>query len=120
MLNRNNDTNRIKSVVNKIVLKRNKTEIALNLPQHNVEYVHVKFDEAEKRVYDLLKSESQRAYDDAVTGGDKLRSMQDVLWLLCRLRQMCCHPTLTKCEAMFTEQARILSLVTKAVSAAAR
>ncbi|AUR45128.1 global transactivator protein [Spilosoma obliqua nucleopolyhedrosis virus] len=107
MLNRNNDTNRIKSVVNKIVLKRNKTEIALNLPQHNVEYVHVKFDEAEKRVYDLLKSESQRAYDDAVTGGDKLRSMQDVLWLLCRLRQMCCHPTLTKCEAMFTEQARI-------------
>ncbi|AAD10317.1 global transactivator [Choristoneura fumiferana multiple nucleopolyhedrovirus] len=107
MLNRNNDTNRIKSVVNKIVLKRKKTEVTLDIPQHSVEYVHVKFDEAEKHVYDSLKNESQRAYDDAVAGGDKLRSMQDVLWLLCRLRQMCCHPALTKCSAMFKEHARI-------------
>ncbi|AAQ91650.1 global transactivator-like protein [Choristoneura fumiferana DEF multiple nucleopolyhedrovirus] len=108
MLNRNNDTNRIKSVVKKIVLKRSKAEIALDIPEHSVEYVPVRFDEEEKIVYDKLKSESQRAYDDAVAGGgDKTRNMQDVLWLLCRLRQMCCHPALTKCAHMFADQATI-------------
>ncbi|AAC59046.1 global transactivator [Orgyia pseudotsugata multiple nucleopolyhedrovirus] len=107
MLNRNNDTNRIKSVVNKIVLKRNKAEIALDIPQHDVQDVHVRFDEAEARVYNELKSASQRAYDDAVASADKAGGMQDVLWLLCRLRQVCCHPALTKCAAMFPEHAHI-------------
>lgn len=109
MLNQNNNnTNRIKSVVNKIVLKRNKAEIALDIPQHNVKYIYVKFDEVEKRVYDLLKNESKRAYDSAVAttaggGGDKINNMQYVLWLLCRLRQMCCHPALAKCANMLQE-----------------
>ncbi|QDL57057.1 GTA [Dione juno nucleopolyhedrovirus] len=107
MLNRNNDTNRIKSVVNKIVLKRSKADIALGIPQHSVEYVHVKLDEAEKRVYDSLKDKSQRAYDAAMAGGDRANNMQNVRCLLCRLRQMCCHPALTKCADMFSEHAHI-------------
>jgi transcription termination factor 2 len=107
LLNRNNDTNRIKSVMNKIVLKRSKAEIALDIPEHSVKYVHVRFDEAEKIVYDKLKNESQLAYDNAIAGNDRTRSMQDVLWMLCRLRQMCCHPALTKCAHLFADHAPI-------------
>ncbi|AAK85603.1 GTA [Epiphyas postvittana nucleopolyhedrovirus] len=108
MLNRNNDTNHIKSVMSKIVLKRNKSEIALDIPENSVQYVYVTFNETEKQVYDILKSKSQKAFDVAVeTDGKDLNSMQDVLSLLCRLRQMCCHPALTKCAHMFESHANI-------------
>ncbi|AFY62906.1 global transactivator-like protein [Philosamia cynthia ricini nucleopolyhedrovirus virus] len=100
-----NDTKRIKSVVKKIVLKRSKEEVALDVPPLSVEYVPVRFDAAEKAVYDCLKSESQRVFDEAVAGAP--RGMQAVLWLLCRLRQMCCHPALAKCADLFKEQAHI-------------
>ncbi|AAA66672.1 global transactivator-like protein [Autographa californica nucleopolyhedrovirus] len=101
MLNKNNDsTNRIKSIIKKIVLKRDKSEISSNIPKHTVEYVHVNFNEEEKTLYDKLKCESEEAYVKAVAAREnenalsRLQQMQHVLWLILKLRQICCHPYL--------------------------
>ncbi|AGA16196.1 gta protein [Thysanoplusia orichalcea nucleopolyhedrovirus] len=101
MLNKNNDsTNRIKSIIKKIVLKRDKSEIASNIPKHTIEYIHVNFNEEEKVFYNKLKSESDEAYIKALAAREdqstlnRLHSMQQVLWLIVKLRQICCHPYL--------------------------
>jgi transcription termination factor 2 len=95
-----NDTkscDRIKSVVNKILLKRNKFDINLDIPQHTIEYIYTQFNAEEKKVYDKLKNMSNVAYEAAAVttvSETKTEQMQRCIWLILKLRQMCCHPYL--------------------------
>ncbi|UZE89778.1 GTA [Parapoynx stagnalis nucleopolyhedrovirus] len=97
MMNENKSSARIKSIVNKIVLKRNKIDINLNIPESAVKYINTQFKNEEKVVYDELKRMSSNAYETAVTstvGEVKKEQMKKCIWLILKLRQMCCHPHL--------------------------
>lgn len=97
MMNDNKSCDRIKSIVNKIVLKRNKREINLNMPEHSIEYMYTQFNNEEKMVYDKLKNMSNNAYETAVEATlseVRIEQMKKCIWLILKLRQMCCHPYL--------------------------
>lgn len=93
---------RIKTIVNKIVLKRNRLEVLSDaLCNNNVKHVFVEGNEIEKLIYKKLKQESEQAYmkimecDAENNVKDKLKQIRRVLWLVLKLRQICCHPYLT-------------------------
>jgi transcription termination factor 2 len=97
IMNENKSSVRIKSIVNKIVLKRNKIDINLNIPDSAIEHVYTQFKNEEKIVYDELKLLSSNAYETAVAstvGEVKKEQIKKCIWLILKLRQMCCHPHL--------------------------
>lgn len=102
-----NDTNAVQSTAMKklqallkaILLRRTKSskidgKPILQLPPRVTEKVHTIFSSDEQEFYQALETQSQLQFNRYVQAGTVGRNYSNVLVLLLRLRQACCHPHL--------------------------
>ncbi|XP_078524110.1 helicase-like transcription factor isoform X2 [Lissotriton helveticus] len=90
---------RLQSLIKTITLRRTKTskvkgKPVLELPERKVFVQHVTLSDEERQIYDSMKKEGTAAIGRYFNEGTVLTHYADVLALLVRLRQLCCHPHL--------------------------
>ncbi|KAH0335571.1 hypothetical protein KCU81_g8947, partial [Aureobasidium melanogenum] len=92
---------KLQALLKAILLRRNKkTEIngrpILNLPERRVEETNPEFSEDERNIYVALETSSAVKFNKYLKAGTVSNSYMQILVLLLRLRQACCHPNLIK------------------------
>ncbi|XP_067410765.1 helicase-like transcription factor isoform X3 [Emydura macquarii macquarii] len=90
---------RLQSLIKNITLRRTKTskikgKPVLELPERKVFIQHVTLTEEERQIYQSVKNEGKAAISRYFNEGTVLAHYADVLGVLLRLRQLCCHPHL--------------------------
>ncbi|XP_064929315.1 helicase-like transcription factor isoform X7 [Columba livia] len=90
---------RLQCLIRSITLRRTKTskvkgKPVLELPERKVLIQHVTLTEEERRIYESVKKEGKAAVSRFLSEGTVLAHYADVLGVLLRLRQLCCHPRL--------------------------
>lgn len=91
----------LQALLKAILLRRTKTskidgESILNLPERTNEAQHATFSDDELAFYKALESHTQLQFNKYLRAGTVGRNYSNVLVLLLRLRQACCHPHLIK------------------------
>lgn len=110
-LNEGNDNalKRVQHLMGAIAMRRTKTmkindKPIVDLPERNVFIEHVQLSEEERSVYEAMQKEGKIIVSRYFTQGTLLHNYGDVLAILMRLRQMCCHPLLVaKAAAVIQE-----------------
>ncbi|XP_009882765.1 PREDICTED: helicase-like transcription factor [Charadrius vociferus] len=87
---------RLQSLIRIITLRRTKTSKVkgkpiLELPERKVFIQYVTFTEEERQIYQFVKKEGKAAISRFFSEGTVLAHYADVLGVLLRLRQLCCH-----------------------------
>ncbi|XP_064313816.1 helicase-like transcription factor isoform X1 [Phalacrocorax carbo] len=90
---------RLQSLIRSITLRRTKTtkvkgKPILELPERKVLIQHVTLTEEERQIYQSVKKEGKAAISRFFSEGTVLAHYADILGVLLRLRQLCCHPHL--------------------------
>ncbi|XP_068960819.1 helicase-like transcription factor isoform X2 [Petaurus breviceps papuanus] len=90
---------RLQSLIKNITLRRTKTSKikgrpVLELPERKVFIQHITLTDEERQIYQSVKNEGRAAIGRYFNEGTVLAHYADVLGLLLRLRQLCCHPHL--------------------------
>ncbi|NXN30303.1 HLTF factor, partial [Nycticryphes semicollaris] len=90
---------RLQSLIRSITLRRTKTskvkgKPVLELPERKVLIQYVTLTEEERQIYRSVKKEGKAAISRFFSEGTVLAHYADVLGVLLRLRQLCCHPRL--------------------------
>ncbi|NXN52398.1 HLTF factor, partial [Rynchops niger] len=90
---------RLQSLIRSITLRRTKTSKVkgkpiLELPERKVLIQHVTLTEEERQIYQSVKKEGKAAISSFFSEGTVLAHYADILGVLLRLRQLCCHPHL--------------------------
>ncbi|KFU94994.1 Helicase-like transcription factor, partial [Chaetura pelagica] len=90
---------RLQSLIRNITLRRTKTSKVkgrpiLELPERKVLIQHVMLTEEERQMYQSVKKEGKAAISKFFSEGTVLAHYADILGVLLRLRQLCCHPHL--------------------------
>ncbi|NXS61083.1 HLTF factor, partial [Brachypteracias leptosomus] len=90
---------RLQSLIRSITLRRTKTskvkgKLILELPERKVLVQHVTLSEEERQIYQSVKKEGKAAISRFFSEGTVLAHYADILGVLLRLRQLCCHPHL--------------------------
>lgn len=92
---------KLQALLKAILLRRNKKSTIdgkpiLTLPERTTESRHADFSEDEQAFYSALESRTQLQFNKYLNAGTVGRNYSNVLVLLLRLRQACCHPHLIK------------------------
>ncbi|KAG0272728.1 hypothetical protein BGZ95_011495 [Linnemannia exigua] len=100
---------RVQALLKAICLRRTKTSLVdgkpiLNLPDRNVEIVHAPFSHDESAFYHALENRIRDRFNAYVKAGTVMKNYSNILVLLLRLRQACCHPHLIKDFDKVTDQ----------------
>ncbi|KAM6389603.1 helicase-like transcription factor [Pluvialis apricaria] len=87
---------RLQSLIRSITLRRTKTskvkgKPVLELPERKVLIQYVTLTEEERQIYQSVKKEGKAAISRFFSEGTVLAHYADVLGVLLRLRQLCCH-----------------------------
>ncbi|NWR62839.1 HLTF factor, partial [Bucorvus abyssinicus] len=95
---------RLQSLIRSITLRRTKTskvkgKPVLELPERKVLIQHVALTEEERQIYQSVQKEGKAAISRFFTDGTVLAHYADILGVLLRLRQLCCHPHLCSFSA---------------------
>ncbi|KAM9316484.1 helicase-like transcription factor [Gastrophryne carolinensis] len=90
---------RLQALVKSITLRRTKTtkvngKPVLQLPERKVYIQHIKLSPEERNLYESVKNEGKTIIGGYFNEGTVLTHYADVLAVLVRLRQLCCHPHL--------------------------
>lgn len=90
---------KLQALLKAILLRRTKTskidgKRILQLPPRTTEKRHAVFSEDEEKLYNALESKTQLQFNKYLRAGTIGRNYSNVLVLLLRLRQACCHPHL--------------------------
>ncbi|XP_068001035.1 helicase-like transcription factor isoform X2 [Melanerpes formicivorus] len=90
---------RLQSLIRTITLRRTKTskvkgKPVLELPERKVLIQHITLTEEERQIYQSVKNEGKAAIGRFFREGTVLGHYADILGVLLRLRQLCCHPRL--------------------------
>ncbi|XP_071423078.1 helicase-like transcription factor isoform X2 [Pithys albifrons albifrons] len=90
---------RLRSLMRSITLRRSKTSQVkgkpiLELPERKVLIQYVTLTEEERQIYQSVKNEGKATISRFFSEGNVLDRYADVLGVLLRLRQICCHPHL--------------------------
>ena len=90
---------KLQAVLKAILLRRTKTSLIdgkpiINLPPKTEEIQHVVFNDEEQAFYNALESKTQIQFNKYLRAGTVGKNYSNVLVLLLRLRQACCHPHL--------------------------
>jgi SNF2 family DNA or RNA helicase len=94
-----NAMRKLQAVLKAILLRRTKTsEIdgkpIITLPPKTEEIQHVVFDEHQQEFYSALESKTKLQFNKYMKAGTVGKNYSNILVLLLRLRQACCHPHL--------------------------
>ncbi|KAL8836619.1 MAG: hypothetical protein Q9170_002842 [Blastenia crenularia] len=92
---------KLQALLKAILLRRNKKSTIdgkpiLSLPDRTTESRHAAFSEDEQAFYTALESQTQLQFNKYLRAGTVGRNYSNVLVLLLRLRQACCHPHLIR------------------------
>ncbi|KAL8909935.1 MAG: hypothetical protein Q9171_004756 [Xanthocarpia ochracea] len=92
---------KLQALLKAILLRRDKKSTIdgrpiLNLPERTTESQHAAFSDAEHEFYNAVESKTQLQFNKYLRAGTVGRNYSNVLVLLLRLRQACCHPHLIK------------------------
>ncbi|KAL8853561.1 MAG: hypothetical protein Q9221_001547 [Calogaya cf. arnoldii] len=92
---------KLRALLKAILLRRNKKSTIdgkpiLDLPERTTMSQHATFSEAEQEFYNAVETKSQLQFNKYLRAGTVGRNYSNVLVLLLRLRQACCHPHLIK------------------------
>lgn len=74
------------------ILRRRKAEVAAELPEKTEQTIFCDFDEAQKKIYDIILDQGRGEFESIIK--NKNAGRIHVLTALLRLRQICCHPLL--------------------------
>ncbi|NXJ99538.1 HLTF factor, partial [Corythaixoides concolor] len=90
---------RLQSLIRSITLRRTKMSKVegkpiLDLPERKVLIQHVTLTEEERQIYQSVKKEGKAVISRFFSEGTVLAHYADILGVLLRLRQLCCHPHL--------------------------
>lgn len=90
---------KLQAVIKAILLRRTKTSLIdgkpiINLPPKTEEIQHVVFSEEEHEFYKALETKTQIQFNKYMRANTVGKNYSNVLVLLLRLRQACCHPHL--------------------------
>jgi SNF2 family DNA or RNA helicase len=90
---------KLQAVIKAILLRRTKTSLIdgkpiINLPPKTEEIQHVVFSEEEQEFYNSLENKVQIQFNKYMRANTVGKNYSNVLVLLLRLRQACCHPHL--------------------------
>ncbi|XP_043926554.1 helicase-like transcription factor [Protopterus annectens] len=90
---------RLQALIKNITLRRTKTskvkgKPVLVLPERKVFVQYVELSSEERRIYDAVKNDGRNVIGRYVNEGSVLTHYADVLAVLVRLRQLCCHSRL--------------------------
>ncbi|KAL8802664.1 MAG: hypothetical protein Q9182_003680 [Xanthomendoza sp. 2 TL-2023] len=92
---------KLQALLKAVLLRRDKKSTIdgrpiLNLPERTTASQHATFSEAEQEFYTAVQSQTQLQFNKYLKAGTVGRNYSNVLVLLLRLRQACCHPHLIK------------------------
>lgn len=92
---------KLQALLKAILLRRTKKskidgKPILNLPERRTEFQHAVFSEDEEAFYRALETKTQLQFNKYLKANTVGRNYTNVLVLLLRLRQACCHPHLIK------------------------
>lgn len=90
---------KLQALLKAILLRRTKTskidgKPILQLPPRTTEQIHGVFSDDEQQFYNALETQTQLQFNRYLAAGTVGRNYSNVLVLLLRLRQACCHPHL--------------------------
>ncbi|KAG0307937.1 hypothetical protein BGZ98_009395 [Dissophora globulifera] len=90
---------RVQALLKAVCLRRTKTSQVdgkpiLQLPQRNVEKVETPFSVDERSFYIALEQRTRDRFNAYVKAGTVMKNYSNILVLLLRMRQACCHPHL--------------------------
>ncbi|XP_075717560.1 helicase-like transcription factor isoform X2 [Rhinoderma darwinii] len=90
---------RLQALIKNITLRRTKTtkvngKPVLDLPERKVYIQYIKLSTDERQIYESMQNEGKAVIGRYFQEGTVLTHYADVLALLVRLRQLCCHPHL--------------------------
>ncbi|XP_066455315.1 helicase-like transcription factor isoform X1 [Eleutherodactylus coqui] len=90
---------RLQTLIKSITLRRTKTtkvkgKLVLELPERKVYIQYIKLSTEERRIYESVQTEGKTIIGRYFREGTVLTHYADVLAVLVRLRQLCCHPHL--------------------------
>ena len=90
---------KLQAVIKAILLRRTKTSLIdgkpiITLPPKSEEIQHVVFNDEEQAYYNSLESKTRIQFNKYVRANTVGKNYSNVLVLLLRLRQACCHPHL--------------------------
>ncbi|CAI9572391.1 unnamed protein product [Staurois parvus] len=90
---------RLQALIKNITLRRTKTtkvkgKPVLQLPERKVYIQHLKLSPEERKIYESMQNEGKAIISRYFNEGTVLTHYADVLAVLVRLRQICCHPHL--------------------------
>ena len=90
---------KLQAVLKAILLRRVKTSLIdgkpiIDLPPKTEEIQHVMFNEDEQAFYNALENKTQIQFNKYLRANSVGKNYSNVLVLLLRLRQACCHPHL--------------------------
>jgi superfamily II DNA or RNA helicase len=89
---------RIRKKIRPFTLRRTKSEVALQLPEKQEQIVWVNFEEDQRLFYDQYLKEKRSALVQKVEAGGLSSQKMEILELILRLRQLCCHPRIVTGE----------------------
>ncbi|KAL9068798.1 MAG: hypothetical protein Q9157_006391 [Trypethelium eluteriae] len=100
---------KLQALLKAILLRRTKTtkidgQPIIRIPERSVEESHAVFSEDELQVYKSLEQNSQLTFNKYLRAGTVGKNYSNMLTLLLRLRQCCCHPHLMKDWNVTAEQ----------------
>jgi superfamily II DNA or RNA helicase len=85
---------RVRKKIRPFTLRRTKQEVALQLPEKQEQIVWVDWEEDQRAFYDQYLKEKRSALVQKVTERGLSSQKMEILELILRLRQICCHPQL--------------------------
>ncbi|KAG0044007.1 hypothetical protein BGZ83_010778 [Gryganskiella cystojenkinii] len=96
-----NAMQRVQALLKAVCLRRTKTSTVdgkpiLQLPERNVQKVETPFSADERAFYEALETRTRERFNAYVKAGTVMKNYSNILVLLLRLRQACCHPHLIK------------------------
>ncbi len=89
---------RVRKKIRPFTLRRTKQEVALQLPEKQEQVVWVNWEEEQRSFYDQYLKEKRSALVQKVSAEGLSSQKMEILELILRLRQICCHPQLVTGE----------------------
>lgn len=92
----------VQTVLEPLVLRRTKDmktpdgQALVPLPPRTIDVEHVELSDNERQVYNLIFNRAKRTFSANVEAGTLMKSYTTIFAQILRLRQSCCHPSLTR------------------------
>ena len=100
----------VQTVLEPLVMRRTKDmqtpdgQALVPLPPRTIDIEEIELSKQEREVYDYIFARAKRTFNATIEAGTLLKSYTTIFAQILRLRQSCCHPTLTRNKAIAAEE----------------